>query len=149
MKLVIGFFLLSLAAVCNAWWGDPPKYNASAMSGECQGFRFGDKEVLECVMNVVDLDTNGNPGNGDEKISLEEITAARQKYLKWYERGVGSAFGGSPSAILKGCGGDQKYVTVKTFEDNRDTCLRTQEEMCMVKTKLCDRAAEALGKPVY
>lgn len=147
MRYVI-LFVLCVVAGCNAW-GEPPKYNASAMSGMCDGFRFGDKEVLECVMAAVDRDAKGNPGNGDEKISVEEIEAARQAYLKWYERGATALFGGSAAAILKSCAGKEKYITVKSFEDNRDTCLRTQEELCRVKTKLCDRAAELLGKPVY
>lgn len=145
MKLFL--FLLMLVALCsfggvNCTDAKLTKINTKHRSGMCGKFEFGNEEAIECIMTIIDR-------NGDKKIMAEEINNAKTKYLAWYERVIVWLSGGPTPTIMRNCAGNDKDpITIQSFKKHRDKCLPTQNSMCHLKD-MCDRAAKALGKPVY
>jgi len=128
--------------------GNPGEPKEKKRSGMCNGFKFGDIETVECIMNVIDGIVAGTPGRGDKKITADEIDKARSEYLRWYEKTV-AWFAVSTKQVLKDCQGNNKgFITVESFSKNRKTCLANQADVCRLKT-ICDRAAVRFKRPVY
>lgn len=147
MKLIL---LWGLVVICCSFVkakvksSDPPHF-----SGKCDEFKFGETEAINCIMNVIDGNVAGTPGKGDKKVTPDEINKAKKDYLYWYERGVAYIAGGSTPTIMRNCAGNDKDpITSKSFKNNREKCLPTQNSLCQLK-EMCDRAALVLNKPVY
>lgn len=119
------------------------------VKGKCGVFAFGEKEAIDCIMNVIDGNVAGTPGRGDKKVTIAEIDMAKSQYLYFYERAVIRLFGGPTSKIMNDCSqSKQGPITIESFFLNRKTCLPDQGSLCHLK-EMCDRASVAMNKPVY
>ena len=132
LGVVCLLYVLLLHGADGSWWSHEP---------ECE---FTRDDALQCIRRFVDT-------NHDDKISLDELEAARSKYMTGFQKAgawVASWFTDdfSNETILRNCDYDKDGVfTPHDFEQATEKCLPDQHALCLLKGA-CDKAAAAASK---
>lgn len=115
------------------------------------GSTFTREQAWTCCMRVVDT-------NGDKRIDVAEIDAAKAEYLAWWQRAILGIFSNTAN-VLKDCDANgDNVIDAADFEAKKVTCMPYYDPyrpelkidaLCKAKEYLCDVAAEKLKKPTY
>lgn len=100
------------------------------------------EECMDCVLKYADID-------GDALIGIEEIRAAKAKYLTWFERFMAWGTGQSAELMLELCDADNDgYISHEDFVKSEKTCLAECFKRQLFFDKICRpaEAAELLAK---
>lgn len=93
------------------------------------------EDCMECVMKYCDV-------NNDMRIDLEEIYAAKARYLTWYERVLAWGTGQSAERMLQLCDYDKDgFISHDDFVNSEETCLSDCFKRKLFYNKICTPAA--------